>query len=401
MSSSLEPNVAAPAARVSPNLIDTGTPPIPEAYIWADRYDGRGGPLINLAQAAPGSPPPPELLSRFATGAGDPASARYGSIFGDAPLRAAFAAEQTAIYGGDIGPGDVAITAGCNMAFFITALALAKAGDNIILPTPWYFNHEMALSMLGIEARQLPTAPEAGFIPDVAAAARLIDAKTKAIVLVTPNNPTGAVYPPATIAAFQQLARDKGIWLILDETYRDFMPESAGRPHDVFADAAWRDGVIQLYSFSKAYCMPGHRLGAITAPPVVMQQLNKALDTVQICPPRPAQTALTWGIAALSDWRAANRRDINARAQAFKSAFAQLNGWQILSLGAYFAYVRHPFDGVPAAQVAEGLCFERGVLGLPGSYFGAGQTGHLRLAFANADVATIEHLPDRFRGFRP
>lgn len=386
---------------VNRNLLDTGTPPIPAAYVWADRYDGRGGPLINLAQAAPGTAPPAELLARFAQGAGDPAGARYGSIFGDMPLRVAYAADQSAVYGGDIQAGDVAITSGCNQAFFMTALCTAKAGDSVIVPTPWYFNHEMALSMLGIRVKPLATLPEEGFLPSVDAAAALIDASTRAILLVTPNNPTGAVYPPELIAAFHKLARERGLWLILDETYRDFMPTDTGQPHAEFASTAWRDTIIQLYSFSKAYCMPGHRLGAITTGPAVMAELNKALDTVQICPPRPAQGALSWGIEALQDWRAGNRAEINARAKAFQAAIAQLNGWQISSVGAYFAYVRHPYDGVPASKVAEGLCFERGVLGLPGSYFGAGQDSHLRLAFANADIPTIAQLPDRLRDFQP
>ncbi len=86
-------------------------------------------------------------------------------------------------------------------------MALARAGDNVLLPTPWYFNHEMTLTMLGVEPRALPCDPAAGFVPDVATAEALIDARTRAIVLVTPNNPTGAVYPPQTIAAFAALLR--------------------------------------------------------------------------------------------------------------------------------------------------------------------------------------------------
>ena len=279
------------------DLIDTATPPIPESHDWARRYDGRHGALLNLAQAVPSMPPHADLLARLGQSGGEAASARYGDIRGDEGLREAFAAEQSAIYGDRIRADEVAITAGCNLAFFITMLAVAKAGDAVLLPAPWYFNHQMALRMLGIEARVLPVSDETGFVPDPAVAERLIDDRVKAIALVTPNNPTGAVYPAATMAAFGALCRRHGIWLVVDETYRDYLPEGAGRPHELMAGADWRDGVIGLYSFSKAYCIPGYRLGAITAGRGAMAEIEKALDTVQICPPRAGQGPLGRSLA--------------------------------------------------------------------------------------------------------
>jgi aspartate/methionine/tyrosine aminotransferase len=387
-------------ATLNPNLLDTGTPPIPEAYAWVGRYDGKAGPLMNMAQAAPGTPPPPELLERLAHGAADPAAARYGAIFGDEILRKAFAMEQSAVYGADIGANTVHITAGCNLAFFVTMLAVAKPGDNVLLPAPWYFNHQMALQMLGIEARPLPLSADNGFIPDAAAAAPLIDAGTRAIVLVTPNNPTGAIYPASTIAAFADLAIARGLWLVVDETYRDFLPETHGRPHELFRRHDWHKNIVQLYSFSKAYCMPGHRLGAITAGGAIVPELEKALDTMVICPPRPAQAAVAWGIGALTKWRKETRDEIVTRGEACRQALAGLNDWRVSSLGAYFAFVRHPFPGTPSIAVAEAMAMKRGVLALPGTYFGPGQDSHIRIAFANAGIDVIGQLPDRLRGLQ-
>jgi aspartate/methionine/tyrosine aminotransferase len=278
-----------PQATLNPDLLDTGTPPIPEAQGWARAYDGRNGPLIDLSQAVPGSPPPQELLQRLGEAAGATDSARYGVITGDLALREAYATEIGSIYGAPFSPSEIAITSGCNQAYVITMMALARAGDNVLLPTPWYFNHEMTLTMLGVEPRPLPCDPAAGFVPDVADAEKLIDARTRAIVLVTPNNPTGAVYPAATIAAFAELCARRGLWLVLDETYRDFLPEDVARPHEVFAASAWQDSVIGLYSFSKAYAVPGWRLGAITASETVVAQIGKVLDCVQISPVRAGQ----------------------------------------------------------------------------------------------------------------
>lgn len=386
-------------AALNPDLLDTGTPPIPQAQGWARAYDGRFGPLVDLSQAVPGAPPPPALLERLAEAARSPDATRYGPITGDMMLREAYAAEISRVYGTVFRPAEVAITSGCNQAFVMTTMAVAKAGQNMLLPAPWYFNHEMTLRMLGIEARALPCDPAAGFVPDVATAEALIDAGTRAIVLVTPNNPTGAIYPPATIAAFAELCAQRGLWLVLDETYRDFLPSGVAAPHEVFPATRWQDSIIGLYSFSKAYAVPGWRLGAITAGEAVMAEIAKVLDCVQISPVRAGQAAITWGIDGIRDWREANRAEINARAALFREAMAPHNGWQVLAAGAYFAYVAHPFVGVPAADVVRELVQQRGVLALPGPYFGPAQEQHLRIAIANVAADRIGELSERLRGF--
>jgi aspartate/methionine/tyrosine aminotransferase len=388
-----------PHAALNPYLLDTGTPPIPQAQGWAKAYEGARGPLINLSQAVPGSPPPVELLQKLGEAAALPESTRYGGITGDLALREAYAAEISRFYGTRFAATEVAITSGCNQGYVITMMALARAGDNVLLPTPWYFNHEMSLTMLGIEPRPLPCDPANGFVPDIADAEKLIDARTRAIVLVSPNNPTGAVYSPETIAAFAALCERRGIWLVLDETYRDFLPAEMGRSHEVFSTSDWQRSVISLYSFSKAYAVPGWRLGAITAGEPVLAEIGKVLDCIQINPVRAGQAAVTWAIDGIRDWREANRVEINARATLFRDAMAPLNDWRVLSAGAYFAYIAHPFPGTPAAQVAQRLAQERGVLALPGPYFGPEQEQHLRIAIANVSSERIAGLSERLQGF--
>jgi aspartate/methionine/tyrosine aminotransferase len=381
---------------INPNLLDTATPPIPEAQGWAKAYSGVAGPLIDLSQAVPGYPPHDELLARLARNAGAAATANYGPIEGDTVLRQAYAAHVSRLYGGEIDWRGVAITTGCNQAFFVAAVATAKAGESILLPSPWYFNHKMTLDMLGIEARALACPPENGFVPDVESAAELIDATTRAIVLVTPNNPTGAVYPPETIAAFADLCRSRGLFLILDETYRDFI---ALRPHELIASGEYANTLICLYSFSKSYCIPGHRLGALVTSPTLRPEIGKILDTLQICAPRTAQAPVAWAIEGLADWREANRQEIDHRGHAFRTALRGLNGWKVDAMGAYFAFLRHPFPGRPAAGVVRELVERAGVLCLPGPYFGPGLEGHMRVAFANAGVDQLRALRERLARF--
>jgi aspartate/methionine/tyrosine aminotransferase len=396
------PNDAALAAapREAATIAATDAPPIPAARAWAARYAGAAGPAIDLTQAVPGYPPHPALLDRLAAAAGSLAAAGYGPILGDAPLRDALAADLAATYRAAIGAEDVAITAGCNLAFAMTMETVAAPGEAVMLPAPWYFNHRMALTMRGVAAVPLPCRAEDGFVPDPGRAAALLTPAVRAIVLVSPNNPTGAVYPPEVIAAFARLARDRGLWLVLDETYRDFLPGDAP-PHALFADAAWREGVVQLYSFSKAYCVPGHRVGAVVAGQRFMAAFAKAVDTLQICAPRPAQAALAWGIGALREWRAGNRAVMAGRAAAFRAALAGLPGWTIDALGGYFAYLRLPDAAPDAVAVAEHLAAERGLLVLPGPFFGPGQQRHLRLAFANAEEAEIAAVSGRLSSAFP
>ena len=367
---------------MNPLVEDTGSPPIPRVQEWGRAYDGARGPVIDLCQAVPGYAPDLELLHRLALAAADPLCAKYGAITGDAPLRAALAAET------GVAPDRVLITAGCNQAFFTALLTLVPQGAAVLLPTPWYYNHKMTCDMLGLEARALPTDAAAGFIPDPARAATLMQG-VAAVVLVTPNNPTGAIYPAATIDAFAALCRQHGAALLLDETYRDFLPEGAEAPPP--------EDAIRLYSFSKAYAVPGHRIGALTLPAVAVPQAIKVLDCLHICPQRPAQTALAWAIGGLRAWRAGNRAEMLRRASTARRAFAAIPAWRIDSLGAYFAYVRHPYRGLSAWDVAEHLARLHGVMLLPAPAF-AGSPDHLRVSFANVDSPEIERLADRLAG---
>jgi aspartate/methionine/tyrosine aminotransferase len=218
---------------------------------------------------------------------------------------------------------------------------------------------------------------------------------------VTPNNPAGVEYPPETIRAFLELARARDIALIVDETYRDFLGQE-GAPHDLFADPEWDDTLIHLYSFSKAYRLTGHRVGAIMASEARLAEVEKFLDTVAICPPQVGQIGALWGMRNLADWLAGERAEILARRDAVRAGFQRLPGWELLGCGAYFAYARHPFDA-PSDVVARRLVEEAHILTLPGTMFGplrseggGGQAeGTLRIAFANADAAGLAEVCDR------
>ncbi len=369
-------------------------PPIPEAWTWVEGVE-KAESLIDVCQAVPASPPPDELLAHVAERARDGLTARYTGIFGMPPLREALAEDINALYGGDVDAGDVMITAGCNQAFFNSMLALAGEGDQVILPVPWYFNHEMTARMLGISVVPLGFRPDREGVPDADEARRLVSARTRAIVLVTPNNPTGALYPPEVIHGFLEVARQAGCALVIDETYRDFLSPGV-RPHELFTDERWRNTLVHLYSFSKVYCLTGYRVGAVVAGGRLQGALEKVCDCIQISPPHLGQEAALYGIRHLESWRRHNAGVMGERAQALARACTRDDlAWELVSAGAYFAYVRHPFRGTAAVEVARALAVEDGLLTLPGSWFGPDQEDYIRLAFANLEADTMPVIARR------
>ncbi|MBZ9655946.1 aminotransferase [Phyllobacterium lublinensis] len=374
-------------------------PPIPAVQAWGKSYGGGRGPLIDLSQAVPGYPPHPDMLQWLGEAGASLAYTNYGPIEGEDSLRTAYAAHVSDLYGAKIDAANIHITSGCNQAFISTAMAVAAAGDRVLMSDPYYFNHETTLSMLGIKTGFVACDSANGFVPTIKALERALTPDVRALALVTPNNPTGAVYPPERLEAIFDICRRNGIWLILDETYRDFLPEGSERPHGLLGRKDWQDNLVQLYSFSKSFCIPGHRLGALTAGENVVEEVAKIMDNLQICAPRAAQGAVARALPALTEWRAGNRHEIDLRARALREVMTDLGGWKLEAIGAYFAFVRHPFEDRPSTEVAEQLAKQAGIISIPGEYFGAGHTRFLRFAFANADAETIRQLRHRMVDF--
>jgi aspartate/methionine/tyrosine aminotransferase len=387
---------------LNPAFAATEPPPVMEARRWVEGVTFPADrPLINVSQAAPVDSPPLGLRQALADAAlNDPQAHLYGPVLGMPALREEIATQWSAIYGGAIRPSQVAITQGCNQAFCTVMATLAGPGDEVILTTPWYFNHKMWLDMAAVTTVPLET--DATLIPSAEAAAKLITERTRAIVLVSPNNPGGVEYPAETLTAFRDLCRAKGVALIVDETYRDF-DSRTGAPHDLFADPDWADTLIHLYSFSKAYRLTGHRVGAVIASQARLAEVEKFLDTVAICPSQLGQIGALWGMRNLRQWVAGERDEILARRKAMIEGFATLKGWKLLGCGAYFAYVEHPYD-MASDALCKRLVSEASLLMLPGTMFqpegSAAGKRQIRIAFANVDAKGIAEVIRRLAAFR-
>lgn len=390
-------------APINPNLARVFAPPVMEARRWlAETEFPADRPLLNLSQAAPVDPPPDALCKALAEALGRAETHLYGPVLGDPALRERIAADWSALYGGAIGPGQVGVTAGCNQAFCTAVSTVCAPGDAVMVPVPWYFNHRMWLDMAGIDTVPLACGPH--MVPDPAAAAAALTPATRAILLISPNNPTGVTYPPEVMEGFFDLCHSHGLALIVDETYRDFCPDP-GPPHGLFARADWPEVLIHLYSFSKVFRLTGYRTGALICDTGRLVEAEKMLDTVTICPPRLGQIGALYGLEHLAQWVAGERAEILARRAALVQRFAEgLPGWRVRGSGAYFAWVEPPFD-IASDVLARRLVAEQSVLVLPGTMFTpagdpAGQRA-LRIAFANADAEGLAELMRRLAAFAP
>lgn len=386
-----------PAA--NPWLAAVAPSPIGETKRWVlGRTFPSDRPLIDLSQAVPGYPPALEMRKHLGELLLDPAMHGYTPILGLPALRETYAAHLSSFYGARIGADEVGITSGCNQAFCLALMSIAQAGDQVILPRPHYFNHDMWMRMQGVEPVSLDFRPGSGAVPHVEDAEKLIGPRTRAIVLISPNNPTGAVYPRATLHAFYKLAKKHGIALLLDETYKDFLPEGE-RPHGLFDEPDWQGTLVHLYSFSKVFALTGYRVGGVTAGTKLMAEIEKAMDCVSICPPRLGQEAALYGLNHLLPWARKNTEGLKARADLLGQGLHKSNRWRLVSIGAYFAYVEHPFASQPSTEVSKRLADEENLLTIPGDMFGAGQERFVRLAFANVTDDKIPIVLERLERF--
>ena len=381
--------------------IGVDPPPVLEVKNWLSNPDLQPSkPLIDVSQAAPTEPPPEKMLEFMANKIlCDNAVNTYGPVLGLDELRESLASKWSRQYQGKVSKENVAVTSGCNQAFCASISSFTSENDEVIIPTPWYFNHHMWLQMAGVKSIPLDT--DANMNPIIEKAEALITDRTRAIVLVSPNNPSGAIYSNQLLQKFFDLCKSNQIRLIIDETYKDFHP-NASQPHTLLENNNWDQVLTILYSFSKTYRMTGHRIGALLTSKENLIEIEKALDTFTVCPPQLGQYAANWGLNNLEAWAAERRTEILQRAKHFSEKFQPLSaaGWSLRGCGAYFAFVEHPFED-ESNILAPLILRDQGILLMPGTMFYPEHnplgSRSFRIAFANIDKNKISTLLERLK----
>ena len=368
--------------------------PIHTIQVLSKEYSGPG-PLLDFSQGVLGARPAEAVLDAVADaahrGAGR-AYVRHGDL---TRLTQLFIDDLARTHTAGVRPDQVSITNGANEAFCGAVATVAGTGDHLVMTNPYYFNQLTWVASQGIDLSfwDLPDAS-----PDFDALRRLITPRTKAVVAVTPGNPTGAQLSPADIATLADTCREAGCWLILDETYRAF--SSLGGPvHRLFDDPRWADTVMVTYSFSKEFGIPGYRVGVLVAAREVHEQFDKWREAVSIMPSTlgvvAAEACLEHGLP----WRAEQTRATIERGRALRACLEGTGRFTWTSGGALYGWVRHDRPDVSDLEVASELARGHGVMTLPGSAFSPGDTGHLRWSVGTATAEEIALLRDRLRPY--
>ena len=353
---------------------------------------------ISLGQGVVSYGPPADAVAALPSLMADPALNKYQAVTGIAPLVDAIKGKLLAENGYRVdGQSEIMVTAGSNSAFLTAVLAIADPGDELILPTPYYFNQEMAIRMCGCTPVLVPTRSD--WQLDIDALARAITPRTRAIVTLSPNNPTGAVYPEQDLRAVNALCAQHGIYHFSDEAYEYFTYEGARHFSPASIPGA-HEHTLSFYSFSKNYGMASWRVGYVVYPLALSEAMNKVQDTNLICAPVASQLLAA---ESLKKGRAIVDPQIDALARVRRTVHESLASLGDLiefprTEGAFYVLMKLP--GVDDALAFNRAMVERHkVATIPGFAFGLTDTktaNYQRLSYGALDAASVAEGVQRF-----
>jgi aspartate/methionine/tyrosine aminotransferase len=343
---------------------------------------------ISLGQGVVHYGPPQPALDAVRDALSDPSTHEYQDGAGLPALIERLSAKLKAENGIDVSRGSrVVVTAGANMAFMHAVLAITAPGDEIILNVPFYFNHEMAVQMADCTAVRVNT--DDRYQPRLDALRAAITDRTRAIVTVTPNNPSGAVFSEEAVRAVNALCRDRGIYHIADEVY-EYFTYGAAR-HVSAGSLPNADGhTIAMYSLSKAYGFAGWRIGYMTYPEHLADAIAKIQDTILVCPPVASQAA---AIAALDAGRAYSEPHVRELAAIRDIVWSRLSALAPLASvpaadGAFYVLLKVE-TALDPMTIAERLIREHKVAVVPGTAFGMTDGCYFRVAYGALQKETV------------
>jgi len=290
------------------------------------------------------------------------------------------------------------VTAGGNMAFVHAVLAITQPGDEIVLPVPFYFNHEMAIEMAGCRAVRVPC--DERYQLRVDAIERALTDRTRAVVTISPNNPTGAVLSESSLRAVNELCRARGLYHLSDEPYEYFTYGVRHVSPGSFPGAAAH--TISMFSLSKAYGFAGWRIGYVVYPEALASAMIKSQDTILICPTIAAQIGAR---AALEVGRGYCEPHVRELAAIRDFVVAELSALAPLATlpaaeGAFYCLLRVHTDADPMI-LAERLIREHKVAVIPGTAFGMMDGCSFRVAYGALQKQTVaEGIGRLVRGLR-
>lgn len=350
-----------------------------------ERLRREGKDIIVLSTGQPSIPPPPEVRSLLAK---ELVENRGMELFGYTPsqgileLREAVSEDLKRLGNVDVNPDNIVIVNGGQEGMFATIMSIINPGDEVVLLDPTYFGYKPIFDYFGASIKRLRLSIDNGFKVDIDELSRLITEKTKAVVLVDPDNPTGNVMDRDTAKAIAELALERDFWIISDEAYRTLVYEG----EHVYIYKYAPEHVISINTFSKDPGMPGWRLGFVYGPKDVINRIKLAAEEMTYCPPIIAQRLITLYLRSevrikhmnyiVNEYR--SKRDVAIEAVSRYLPRARF----VRPRGSMFMFIDLSNYGVKNAEaLAQYLLENYGVAVIPGSYFSDVYTGAIRISF--------------------
>lgn len=340
------------------------------------------GGCVSLGQGVPAFPTPSHIIEAVTRALQcDPSAGQYSLQTGMAPLRERIARFMLDEKGVSLDPEkEICVTVGGMEALLASVMTVVDEGDEVILPSPTYASYTEQVLLAGGEPVYVPLTSRWGL--DLAAIARAVTGKTRALMLCSPGNPTGGVFDNDEIMSLCRLAAAHDFIIITDEAY-DYMIYDATSPLNPLRFDEFRSHVISVSSLSKKYALTGWRVGWVAAASEWMEQIMKVHDATAICSPTPSQIG---GLAALDgdqDCVAGMRQALTERRAICCERLDRLSEYfsYVPPKGAFYVMAKYLFSDQDSHDVALQLLQEARVVTIPGGAFGPGGAGHLRISF--------------------
>jgi aspartate/methionine/tyrosine aminotransferase len=348
--------------------------------------------VIHLEIGEPNFITPPHILEAVVAALKDAErlkTTKYSPSAGLPALRDAAARRVSSLYGVRATRENILITQGSTSGLTLAIATVANPGDEVMIPDPGWASYVAIVRAQGAKEVRYRTRQELGFVPDISDLEAALTPRTRAIIVNSPNNPTGAVYPPEAVRALYDFARRHDLWLISDESYEQLVFEGAHfSPLSVDTDGR----VIQLYSFSKGYAMTGFRIGYNYAPQPVLAAMAKFQEPYALCPNTVSQHA---ALAALEGPQDCVRQMVASYRHRRDLAISVLRDhglYRYTPEGAFYLLVDVSVLQEDGYQLARRLVEERRVAVSPGEAFGPAGKGFVRVSLASAEDQLLEGL---------
>ena len=372
-----------------------GTESAFEVLAKARGLEAQGRSIIHLEIGEPDFDTPPHI-KEAAKQALDAGWTHYGPSAGLPELREAIAKHIAETRGVPVSPDEVVVTPGAKPIMFFTIMALVGSGDEVIYPNPGFPIYESVINFVGGVPMPIPLREDTGFGFDLALFDKSVSARTRLIIVNSPENPTGGVLDRGQLERIAAVAAARRIPVLADEIYRQFLYE--GEFISLLGLSGMRDLTVLLDGFSKSYAMTGWRLGYGVMPAPLAEQVTRLMVNSASCTASFIQMA---GIAALQGDQTPVARmvaEFKRRRDLFVEGLNRLPGVRCARpRGAFYVFPNITGTGRASSEVAERLLTEAGVAALSGTAFGQHGEGYLRFSYANSE----ENLRAALERMRP